>query len=405
MLLGLSWRNLWRNRRRTAITLTALSLGVTAVVFIHSYRESAFSQMVQEITTGLVGHLQIHGKGYQTEPEISNVVQDPATVEARLVQALPGAQPLRRVLGYGLAGAQDTSAAALIIGLQPERERADKSMRAIESGRDLADKPGKEAVLGNELAVQLGVVPGGELVLVGQAADGSVANDRFTVVGLADAGSAELNGSAVFLHLADAQDFFGLGQGVHQIVVRLPTDEEDLTRPLASLKGALDLATLEALSWSEMLPELKGMMEQKRSQQHIIDVVVILIVGLGVLNAMTMSTFERTREIGVMASLGTRRRRILAILVGEALLQGLLGLAIGLSLAAALLYGLGNVSMTSVSGSDVMGIRFPAAIHLKIAWVAMGSATVTALFTVLAGAFWPAWRASRLKPVEATRYV
>jgi putative ABC transport system permease protein len=405
MLLAMAWRNIWRNQRRTLITVLALTLGVTAVVVIHSYRESTYTALISEITAGLVGHLQVHGRGYQADPEIANVVREPALVEAELKSALPDAKPLRRVLGYGLAGVVESSSAALVLGIQPEREREGQGLLIIEQGRDLAAEPAKEAVLGRDLAQQLSAVPNAELVLVGQAADGSLANDRYTIVGIADAGSAEMNGSAVFLHLRDAQEFFGLGKGVHQIIVQLPAAGEDVSLPLASLRGALDLTALEVLSWSDILPELKATMAQKRRAQHLVDLVVILIVGLGVLNAMTMSTFERTRELGVLAALGTRRRRLLGLIVTEALLTGLLGCVAGIAIALAIIYGQGTLSLGGFSSGDMMGVHFPAAIRLGVQCQALVSAAATAFVTVLAGGLWPAIRASRQKPVEAIRHV
>jgi ABC-type lipoprotein release transport system permease subunit len=405
MWLALAWRNIWRNRRRTLITLAALTLGTTAIVSIHSYRESTFAQLLQDITTGLVGHIQVHGNGWQKNPELATVVRDPEAVEARLMGALPDARAERRVLGYGLAGSGDASAAALVLGVEPSRSRNGARMITIEKGRDLDDAPAREAVLGSELAVQLGVAPGAELVLVGQAADGSTANDRYTVVGTGDAGTGEMNATAVFLHLKDAQEFFGLGDAVHSIMVRLPTDDEDLTRPLSALRAALDLKTLEALSWSEMLPELKGMIAEKRRGGRAIDVVVFLIVALGVLNAMTMSTFERTREFGVMASVGTRPRQIVGLVLLESLLQGALGLFAGIAISVTVLLGLGSLDIAAFAGGDMLGIRMPSHIELHLKSEALRSAVGTVLVTMLLGGLWPAFRAARLKPVEAARHV
>jgi ABC-type lipoprotein release transport system permease subunit len=314
---------------------------------------------------------------------------------------LPGVRPERRVLGAGLVGTRDTAAGAMVMGVQPGQ-----GSFTVTKGEGLRDPvPGQtaQALLGVDLAAQLGVEVGGEVVLVGQAADGSVANDRYTVAGLADAGTFELNATAVFLHLNDAQSFFGLGEGVHQLVLRLPTDDEDLSMPLAATRAALDLKALEALSWSEMLPELKSTIAVKRKGQHSIDVIVFLIVGLGVLNTMTMSVFERTREIGVMLSLGTRPRRVLALLVTESLLQGIVGLAVGLALSAALLYGAGSINLGGMAAGDVMGIRFPSQVDLHMPMSAAVSASITILATMFVGGLLPAIRAARLVPVEAMR--
>jgi len=146
-------------------------------------------------------------------------------------------------------------------------------------------------------------------------------------------------------------------------------------------------------------------MAVKRRQQHIVEIVVILIVGLGVFNAMTMATFERTREFGVLVSLGTRPERILGLVVAESLLLGLIGCLVGVAIAMGVLHGLGAVSLAAFAQQDLLGVRFPAVIHLHVHGQALASAAATALLTVLAGGLWPAFRASRLKPVEATRFV
>jgi ABC-type lipoprotein release transport system permease subunit len=398
-MLRLAWRNIWRNSRRTSITLAAITLGTAGIVGITSYRESAYGGMMRSITTQLVGHLQVHGKGYQESPEISTLVRDPVKVEAQLSKALPGVKAEQRVLGGGLAGAGDQSSGVLVTGLEP----GGTAMLTVLEGRMLSPTPKKEAVIGKELADQLGVKVGGELVLVGQAADGSTANDRFTVVGLADAGTTELNSTAVFLHLKDAQDFFGLGDGVHELVLRLPTDEEDVSGPLHAARAALDLSTLEAVSWNQLLPELKGTMEQKRSSQRGLDFVVFFIVALGVLNAMTMSTFERTRELGVMLALGTRPARIVRLIVTEALLQGLIGLALGLALVLAVNLLVGTVHLGALSQQDMVGVRMPSEVHLTLALNAVKNAATTVLISMFVAGLIPAWRASRLQAADAVR--
>jgi putative ABC transport system permease protein len=404
VLLRLAWRNIWRNRRRTLISVAALALGVMAIVSMRSIFEVASAEMIRGITTGLIGDVQVHGRGYQDSPDMAILVPDPVTVEARLARAMPGAQVERRVVGAGLAGSGDASAPAMVMGIQVGNPGVD-GLLTIEQGRGLAGSPGRDAVVGNGLARELGLSPGSELILVGQAADGSLANDRFTVVGIADAGSAEANQTAVFLHLADAQSFFALGQGVHAIVVRLPTDQEDLTRPVSLLRGALHLSALEILPWTEILPELKGALDAKRRNMRLIDIIVFLIVSLGIFNTMTMSTFERTREFGVMASLGTRSRRVLAMVFLEALLQGLIGLLVGVALAWVLLHGIGTVDYRQLTANtDVLGARLDI-VHLAMRAGAITEAALVTLLTMLAAALAPAIRASRLKPVEATRYV
>lgn len=398
MLITMAWRNVWRNARRSIITMTAMTAGVAGIVTLYSYRESANELIIHDITSGLLGHMQVHGAGYQEAPAIATLVKNPVQVEAALKGALPTAQAERRVIGAGLAGSGDRSAPVMVLGLQPEST----TLYRLDQGKNATEKG--EVLIGRELALDLHVAPGGELVLVSQGADGSVANDRYVVAGTFVSSSAELDANAVVMPLAEAQSFFALGEGVHQVVVKLPADQEDVSTEVSALRSALDLKTLEALSWSEMLPQMKASLEQKRQSQGVMDFVIFLIVGLGVFNAMTMSVFERTHELGVLASLGTRPRRLWGMILFEALWQAGLAFVAGVALAAAILYGIGTVDLSSMMKGDVLGVRMPSHIELSLFPASLKGAAITAFFTALLGAIIPAVRAARLKPVEALRH-
>ncbi|MBI5609778.1 MAG: ABC transporter permease [Deltaproteobacteria bacterium] len=403
MWLALAWRNLWRNSRRTLITVAALGLGVMAITFLHTYRESVFGQLLDNVTSGALGHLQVHAAGWQKNPELERAIADPAAVEAVVQRTLPGAKVAPRVLGFGLVGSGEQSTGAAVFGLDPAREQGELRFLTIAKGKHLGAAGQREALVGVDLAEQLGVGLGGEVVLVGAAVDGSVANDRYVVVGLADAGSGELNGSGVFLHLADAQAFFGLGVGVHQLVVRLPGGGEDVSGPTAQLQAQLGNPRLEVLSWDKIVPELKATMTQKRKGQAVLAYVLFALVALGVLNAMTMATLERTRELGVLASLGTRPRQLLGMILLEGLLQGALGVALGAALTVGTVFAVGDINLEAFAEQDMLGIRFPSIIHLTLQWGGLFQALQVALWTALVGSALPAWRAARMKPAEATR--
>lgn len=398
MLITMAWRNVWRNARRSIITMTAMSFGVAGIVALYSYREAAYDVIIRDITSGLIGHLQVHGLGYQEAPGIATVVKNPVQVEAALHGALPGAKSERRVIGAGLAGSGDRSAPVMVLGVEP----GGTTLYHLDKGENLGAKG--TVVIGRELAVDLQIAPGSELVLVSQGADGSVANDRYTVAGTFTSSSAELDANAVVMPLAEAQSFFALGDGVHQLVVKLPTDREDLTPEMTALRSALDLKTLEALSWSEMLPQLKASLDQKRKNGAFMDFVIFLIVGLGVFNAMTMAVFERTHELGVLASLGTRPRRLLGMILFEALWQAGIAFVVGVAIAALILYGIGSSDLSTMMKGDVMGVRMPSAIELTLLPGSLKGAALTAFLTAIAGALLPAFRAARLRPVDALRH-
>jgi ABC-type antimicrobial peptide transport system permease subunit len=194
-----------------------------------------------------------------------------------------------------------------------------------------------------------------------------------------------------------------LGDAVHQVIVRAP----GRAGPAAgqALRAAVDPRVLEVVPWTQILPELKGSMDAKARNMRVVDFVVFLIVALGVLNTMTMSTFERTRELGVLGALGTRRRRLLAMILLETVLLGLIGFAVGVALSAGLLLGIGDASMSALAGGDIMGVRMPETVRLTVHGGPMVSAAVVSVLTMLAGGLLPAIRAARLAPVDAMRHV
>lgn len=402
MLLRLAWRNIWRNRRRTIISLLALAMGVTAIISIHSFRIIANDELIHAVTRGLVGDVQVHARGYQDEPELAATVPAPALVLAELAAVAPGAHAEQRVLGAGLASGAEVASAATVLGIEPDKPDA-RALVSITAGRFLAGAPAHEAVIGTGLARELGIAPGGELVLVSQAADGSLANERFAVAGVGDLGTDEANATMVLLHIADAQEFFALGAGVHEIIVRFP--DGSAADGIARMRGLLPGDALEVVAWHEILPDLKSSMDSKERNSRLLDLIVFLIVALGILNTMTMATFERTRELGVLGALGTRRRRILGMIMLESLLLGVLGFAIGVALASGILHGLGTATLGGIGNTDVMGVRMPETMTLTVRSAPVIKAAVISALTMLAGGLIPAIRAARLNPVDAMRYV
>lgn len=403
MLTRMAWRNVWRNRRRTLLAVAALAIGTAALVFTHSFAESMYGATIDLATRGLLGHLQVHGKGYQANPDVGTLVPNPAQVRAEVARTLPGAVALQRVSGFGLAAAGERSAGVALLGVEPEREATHSRLLQVSQGRPFSAKPAHEVVVGEALAKRLRIGAGDELVLLSQAADGSLANDLFRVVGVSKGGgTTEVGGAVVFLQLHDAQDFFALGSGVHQVVVNLPKGGQP-KQAAARLRAALDGDTLETASWNELMPEVERGIEADRQGTFAMDVIVFLLVVLGMTNAMTMATFERISELGIMSALGTRSSQVLAAIVLESLFLGLVSLATGLLLASAVIMVLPPIELGSMGGLDFMGVAMPSALKLELSPLAFVMPVVTVTSTCLLGGLLPAWRASRLRPVDAMR--
>jgi ABC-type lipoprotein release transport system permease subunit len=397
-----AWRNLWRNAQRTTLTMSALVLGAVAILAMHSYRDSTFAVLQQNIGRDLVGNAQVHRRGFVANPGVDAVIPAPLAVcaqaQAALADALLVCEP--RVRGGALATSAQGVVGVIVEGVVPALRPT-----TVVRGRALHDAgAGIEALIGTGLAEDLAIDVGDTLTLQVPRAD-STAPLTITVVGVHDAGTFELNATLVMLRFADAGTVLGLGDAAHELRLRFAVDDDvTVARNVEMLRAALaqHQPELEVHSWRELMPELAGTIESKRRGQSAMDFIFFLIVALGVLNAMTMATYERTPEFGVMLALGTRPRQIVALVVVESLLQGVVALTIAVLLVAAVFAGIGEIHLDpGVGTADFAGVRLPSVVPLHVNTSALVAASITTLSTVVFGALGPAVRASRLPPLTA----
>jgi ABC-type lipoprotein release transport system permease subunit len=220
-----AWRNLWRNGRRTAITLAAVMLSTAILVVTRALMQGMAEGAIRNATALGVGEVQVHAPGYLTGRSFYQALPDPAGVLAAARAGGVAAAP--RSYGYGLVAHDTKSAGAVFWGLDPAVERATFDLAAhVVSGSFLAAQSARGAVIGRKLARSLGAGVGDELVVVVQAADGSLGNELYTVAGVLEAVGEEIDRSAVLVHRADFEELFVAGGRVHEVALnsrgRLP---------------------------------------------------------------------------------------------------------------------------------------------------------------------------------------
>ena len=416
----LGWRSLVRHRRRSLITIAAISLSLAMMLLFVGIADNSHAQMADIGIRLGAGHVLVQGKGYQEQQTLSQRVADPARVLAAAKQ-LPGFVGVaQRVRAGGLLSAGERSAAVMVAGVQPKVEPRLSSIASAEKRtrghylRTRAAMPFPNApadiYLGDELAKSLEVVPGDRVVLtvspVGASKPSAAA---FVVRGTFTTGVNELDASYLQIPLAEAQKLLELGNSVSQVAVLL--DDIDRTdAATAAMAASLGPhGDLEVLSWKVALRELYEAIVLDDASLYIMMTIIFIIVAIGIFNTVLMSVTERTREMGVMMALGTSRRMLFASILSEAVALAFVSAVVGLALGL-----LGHV-LVSKYGIDVAamvegdyefaGISFAGKIYstLSVGVVAKWTAVVMGL--VVAAAIYPAWRATRLEPVEAMRHV
>lgn len=402
--LRLAWRNVRRNPRRSAITVAAIAVGLAALIFIWGFVDGVNEQMIENSTRYLAGHIQVHLKGYHDEQTLELTLPDTMPMLARIGRQSGVVAAARRFEARAIVSGADKSRGVMVVGVDAGEEPKVTSLhRAVKLGAPLAAEDTEAILVGDRIAEALGLDVGADLVLVGQGTDGSVAAARFRVKGIFDAGNDMIDGAYVFVPLQAAQDMFAAPGGVTTLVARL----DDRNRAEAAAAELADSfgSAYEVLDWQKLLPAMVQSKNFHEVVAYVILMILFVIVAVGVTNTVLMAAMERTRELGVMMALGTTAGQLIRLVLYEAAVLGLLGLALGdaLGLAITGYYARAGIDMGAYTRAvetmpGLSSVIFPL---LRADRVAIVSLAVLA--TILVAAAYPAWRTARLRPMEAIR--
>jgi ABC-type lipoprotein release transport system permease subunit len=398
----MGWRNLWRNPRRTLVTIGTMTVALTAlVVFAGLMRgmQTALEQNVVELETGDV---QIFAKGYEDRPSLYERIADPDALLAKLDQA--GYPATARLRASGLAAAGASSAGALLIGVDVARDRrVSRVWREVADGRWLDPSDAKGVVVGRRLAKSLALHPGSELLLLTNAADGSMANELYRVRGVLRSMGEAIDRGGVFMNAGAWRALLVVPDGAHQIIVRRPAgvDLKTARATVARLAPGYDVK-----SWVELLPTLANILETQRGSMVLIDLIVYAAVAIVLLNAMMMAVFERIRELGVLKAVGMKPGSVFALVAIEGLWQTAVAVALGLALAAPLLWYLVHhgINLSSLAGASVQGVAYNSEWHAEVDRSTFTGPITMLIFAVGVALTFPAIKAARLQPVDAMHY-
>jgi len=405
MILTLSWRNIWRNPRRTAITLPAICLNTAILIVSYALMDGIMEHTVSNPTKMVVGEAQIHVPKYLVNRSLYKSLKHPEAILSALDREhIPAAL---RSYGYGLVAHETKSAGAFFWGVDPAAEKTTFDLAGhVALGKFLPDTPHKGIVLGKKLARSLNAGAGSEIVVVVQAADGSLGNDLFTVTGILKAAGDSIDRNSAIMHKADFEELFVTKGRVHEIAL--------------NAKGAIGLEKLtemasraapeaEVKTWRQLMPSLSDMVNLFDASIMIFGAIFFLAAALGVMNTMLMATFERIREFGILKALGTTPWRILRDVTSEAVVMAFVSTIIGVILGLAgsyylQAYGL-DTTIFAVEGYSVAGVAFDPIWRAKVSLKIVVIPVVGMWIFSLIASIYPAAIAARLDPVKAITHV
>jgi ABC-type lipoprotein release transport system permease subunit len=398
----MAWRNLWRNRRRSLVTIAAMTLAFASMVVYNGLLEGYMSNMERNIIEIEVGHIQVHAEGYRKRPSLYDKIEMPETILAQLDEA--GLVASARLLGPGLAAADESSAGVILRGLNPARDaHVSRIGEHVAAGEWLAHDDPKGVVLGQRLANTLGIEPGAELVVLSQAADGSMANDLFHVRGVLKPITDGTDRAGVFMLDRDFRELMVFPEGAHQLIVRTPNLEE---LDAATEKVAAVAEPNEVKSWRQLFPTLANMLDTQRGAMAFMFMIVYFAIGIVILNAALMAVYERIREFGVLKAVGMSPMSVFRLILMETVYIVIISLVIGLVVAAPFLYVLATsgIDIGTMAGISIMGVSWDTVWRAEINERTFLGPTITLVFIVFVAVLYPAGKAARLNPIDAIRH-
>ena len=402
MIPKIAFRNIFRQKRRTILTALAMIVGFALLSLTIGLSDGAYGNIIAMFTRNRIGHIQVHRDGYLDKPSLYKTIDNAAAV-GETIQSIVGVEAWTpRVYGAGLGSVGEKSTAVQIIGVDVARETAATRFdQKVVEGSTLSETPSHEAIIGKGLAKIVSATVDSEIVIVSQGADGSIANDVYKIVGVAESGDDLTDRVACYLHIEDAQELLVLAERVHEIVV-IVSNINRVDKITSTIETQLNDSTLDVAPWQMVAKSFYRAMRTDQQGDAISRFVIMLIVAIGVFNTVLMSVLERTREYGVLKAVGTKPVQIFWLVVCEVVIIALGSICVGALLGTLLNYLLSIYGITYPQEITYGGMKLKtlyAEVNVRClvipAITVMLSATIVSLF--------PAIKAARIMPAKAMR--
>lgn len=406
--LHLAWKNLWRNRRRTLITLVAIAFSIMLVQALHNLSSGVYAGMVDSGVRAGSGHIAVYRQDYLASREETLYFEDHNLVTE--IEAFDGVEHvLPRLYIPALAQSSRESRGIMLIGVDPQRERQiNPFLKSLAEDAMVRSSGSRDAVVGARLLDELQIKTGQKFVVTAQHQDGTLHSELLHVRGVVNSGMKDVDSSLILVGRERAGLLTGSSGSVHELAVILsdPAYEQQV---LDQVTAILDTHPhIEAVNWERAMPNLANAIKLDYASQKFIFLIILLIVTIGVVNTLLMSVMERMREFGVILALGSRPMTLRCMIMLEALSLGLLAATVGTmfgSLATWYLVAVGiDLAAFVPETLEFGGVVFDPILRAiwDPGWMIRIAGYVVGL-TLLA-ALYPAIKAGRITPVEGMRH-
>lgn len=409
-LLKLAWRNVWRNRRRTLITMAAIVFAVFITALMRSLQYGTYDALEAYAVSLFTGELQIQRQGFEQERTLNYSMRDQPERWQMLVGSMPALHAYaRRVNSFGLVSSDSSSTGAMIVGIEPASEAEVTTFSTAEmlaAGEPLSPDDRLHVLLGKQLADNLGLRVGDSVVVITQGYRNQLGANLYHVKGLMRTGNVEFDRNLMVMTLDEAQELFSMPGRITEVVLK-SSNFRRAGQYASMISTQLDGETFDVLTWRELLPELEQTIALDNIGGAIFLVFLLLVVGFEILNTTMMSFVERVREFGILQAIGLKPRQLGWLITLEAGIKITLALAIGFLLSYAVLAVMSHypIPLSDELKEAMSEYGFITDMYFSVG----GRVFLEPLLSIAVISFlsllYPIRLATRLTPVEAMRRV
>jgi len=401
MLLKLAWRNLWRNRRRSIITISAIVFAVVLSVLLDSVKKGLLDRMKENVVGFYHGYVQVHQNGYWDDQTLDNSFDFDSTLVVNLQQRDEVEKVIPRLESFVLAASESMSRGSMLVGVDPEMEDGVTALKSKLVEGDYLEDEDRAVMVTTGLADYLRLGLNDSLVVLGQGYHGVSAAAKYPIKGLIKFGSPELNRGLIYLPIRESQHLFGADNKLTALVLKLGNIRE--AERTSEELGSVLPQEYETMSWQQMLPELDQVIQGEEAENKIFQVVLYLLIAFGIFGTILMMTMERQFEFGVMVAIGMNKTKLSLVVVLENIFLSILGAMVGVMVSLPVVYYLYwfPVSLSGQLAEAYENFGMEPIYYFSTDAVVFYTQGLVVLGLALALAFYPIFKIWRLNPVAA----
>ncbi len=406
----MAWRNIWRNPRRTVLTICAIAFASFLLVFMLSFQFGSYETMINTTVKMSTGHLKVYAKEWHGNKEMRFTIDNPKAVAGRLDRIAGIKAYSFRSSGFSLISSEDRTYGVLVTGINPEAEGKISTIKSlIRKGSYLDENDQNKVIVGGLLAKNLKVNIDDELTIMGQGKDGSVAAAVVIIKGIFESGMDEFDRNAIMLGQNDFNEIFSMNGSVHETVI-IAESITVVSKIKKDIRGALNGISSEnslaVFDWMEIMPGLLQSIQMDLVSGIIMYLILVIVVAFSIFNTFVMAVFERTREFGVMMAIGTTPGRLTKLVLYESACMTFVGILVGIILGCLVTLWFQKHGVYIAGTADIMSqYGLPERLYPKLnIFTALAGPLAVFMITIISAVF-PALKIKRLKPVEAMNHV